>query len=70
MVGHPCPCCKTGTRIAGKYLCRYCWFKLTGPTRHALNRRDEGAMARLQMLYAKIGAGEALDRIKIPWELK
>lgn len=69
MTSHPCPCCKTGRRLAGKYLCRYCWFKLPASSRQALNLRDTDAMARLQMLYRKIGAGEALGTMIIPWRV-
>lgn len=69
MVSHPCPCCKTGRRVPRKYLCRYCWFKLPARSRQALNLRDLDAMFRLQMLYRKIGAGEPLDQIQIPWRV-
>ncbi|WP_413102251.1 hypothetical protein [Streptomyces sp. Inha503] len=60
----PCLSCRRPRR-PGQYLCRACWFKIPGPTRSALNQRDDRAMARLRELHSQLANDVPLSEIQV-----
>lgn len=60
-----CPACPNGMRSPGKYLCLGCWSTLPMASRHALNRRDSRAFARLRKLHRHLDADVPLADIRI-----
>ncbi|MET7809819.1 hypothetical protein ABZT26_03030 [Streptomyces sp. NPDC005395] len=52
-------------RRVGHYLCLDCWNALPADARHALNRRDRHAFARLRQLHAQLRDGVPLNRIEV-----
>jgi hypothetical protein len=60
----PCRACRT-PKPSRFYLCPTCWAQLPETARHALNRRDGQALARLRELHHHVDSGRPLAELEI-----